>query len=80
VTTQFRAAIIVGFLALLVAPMAARADDKAAEEERGRQACMTDAQTYCGQFFPDRDAVGHCLKRNSKRISAACRVLIRNFK
>jgi hypothetical protein len=80
VTTQFRTAIIAGLIALLVAPMTARAQDKAAEEERGRQACMTDAQTYCQQFFPDRDAVGHCLKRNSKRISVACRKMIRNFK
>jgi hypothetical protein len=80
VTTQFRVAIVAALIGLLIAPMAARAEDRSDDEERGRQACMADAQTYCGQFFPDRDAVGHCLKRNSKRISAACRVLIRDFK
>ncbi len=81
--THFRVALIAGLLALTIAPMTARADraqDKAAEEERGRVACTQDAQKYCSQFFPNRDDVGHCLKRNSKRISVACRVLIRRFK
>ncbi len=82
-TAHFRVAIIAGLLALTVAPMTAfadRASDKAAEEERGRVACTTDAQTYCSQFFPDRDQVAHCLMRNSRRISKACRIVLRNFK
>ena len=80
---HFRVALIAGLLALTVAPVAARADraqDKAAEEERGRVACTTDAQTYCSQFFPNRDDVAHCLIHNSRRISKACRVVLRNFK
>jgi hypothetical protein len=82
VTGHFRIALIAG-LFVLVTPMAAyadRAQDKAAEEERGRVACTTDAQTYCSQFFPDRDQVAHCLMRNNRRISKACRVVLRNFK
>ena len=70
-------------MALMLTPMTARADkaqDKAAEEERGRIACTTDAQTYCSQFFPIRDDVAHCLQRNSKRISKDCRTSLSHFK
>lgn len=63
-----------------MAAHADRAQDKAAAEERGRAACTQDAQVYCSQYFPDRDEVGHCLKRNSKRLSEACRIMIRQFK
>lgn len=82
-TAHFRIAFIAGLLALSLAPITAYADktqDRAAEEERGRAACTQDAQVYCSQYFPDRDQVGHCLKRNSKRLSAACRGMIRHFK
>lgn len=82
-TAHFRITLIVGLLALTLAPMTARADraqDRAAEEERGRAACTQDAQVYCSQYFPNRDEVGHCLKRNSRRLSEACRVMIRRFK
>jgi hypothetical protein len=83
VTAHFRIALIAGSLALTLAPMTAhahRAQDKAAAEERGREACTQDAQMYCSEYFPDRDKVGHCLKRNSKRLSEACRIMIRRFK
>jgi hypothetical protein len=81
VTAQFRAAFIAGLFALTITPMTAHAaQDKAALEERGREACTIDAQTFCSQFFPIRDQVAHCLMRNRGRISKACRTVLRNFK
>jgi hypothetical protein len=41
---------------------------------------MTDAQTVCGQFIPDRDRVAHCLMANRRRISPACRAALKHFK
>lgn len=41
---------------------------------------MTDAQTYCSQFFPLREEVAHCLQRNRLLISEACRNALANFK
>lgn len=70
---QIRIVIVLGLLAL--APIAARAD-----EQQDRQACMADAQTFCGQFIPDREHVAHCLIANRRRISVACRVALKRFK
>jgi type II secretory pathway component PulL len=58
-----------------LAPGTARAD-----EQEDQNACMADAQTYCGQFIPDRERVAHCLMANRQRISAACRVALKKFK
>ena len=60
---------------VMLAPMAARADD-----QQDRDACMSDAQVYCGEFIPDRERVAHCLMENRKRISLACRDAIKHFK
>jgi hypothetical protein len=70
---QIRIVIVLGLLAL--AQIAARAD-----EQQDRQACMADAQTFCGQFIPDREHVAHCLIANRRRISVACRVALKRFK
>ena len=60
---------------LTLAPVAVRAD-----AQQDQDACMMDAQTYCGQFIPDRERVAHCLMSNHSRISVACRVAMRHFK
>jgi len=60
---------------LVFAPAAARADT-----QEDQAACMADAQTFCGQFIPDRVNVAHCLIANRNRISPACRVALRRFK
>ena len=51
-----------------------------ADQQQDQNACMTDAQVYCGQFIPDRVQVAHCLMANRQRISVACRVALKNFK
>jgi hypothetical protein len=64
-----------GLFWLALAPAGARADEQA-----DKNACMTDAQVYCGQFIPDRVRVAHCLMANHRRISPACRQALRHFK
>jgi hypothetical protein len=59
----------------LAAPVAAMADD-----QQDQSACMMDAQTFCGQFIPDRVRVAHCLMANRSKITPACREAIRHFK
>lgn len=66
---------LVGLLCLTLAPMAAWAD-----AQQDQNACMTDAQIFCGQFIPDRVRVAHCLMANHRRISVACRVALKHFK
>ena len=65
--------LLLGWLAF--APAGARAD-----EQTDKNACMTDAQVYCGQFIPDRERVAHCLMSNRRRISVACREALKHFK
>ena len=60
---------------LAFAPIVARAD-----AQQDQNACMSDAQIYCGQFIPDRVRVAHCLMANRRRISPACRQALRHFK
>lgn len=59
---------------LMVASGAARAD-----AQQDQSACIMDAQTYCGQFIPDRVRVAHCLIAHRRKISPACREAIRHF-
>jgi hypothetical protein len=75
VAVQIRLLALFGILWLALAPMMARAD-----EQQDKSACMSDAQVYCGQFFPDRVQVAHCLMANRRRISVACRVALKHFK
>jgi len=72
---QIRIFVGLGLCWLALAPMAARAD-----EQQDQNACMADAQTFCGQFIPDRERVAHCLIANRRRISAPCRIALKHFK
>jgi predicted component of type VI protein secretion system len=73
---KIRIVSVLGVLAL--APIAAQADEQ--QDMQDRQACMADAQTFCGQFIPDREHVARCLIANRRRISVACRVALKRFK
>jgi hypothetical protein len=75
VGTSYRILAVLGLLWLAFAPAGAQADDQA-----DRNACMTDAQVYCGQFIPDRERVAHCLLANRQRVSLACRQALKHFK
>ncbi|HTZ01419.1 MAG TPA: hypothetical protein VMC05_03720 [Xanthobacteraceae bacterium] len=71
---KYYVAVALTFSGLLCVPAAARSD---AQEDQS--ACMVDAQTYCGQFIPDRVRVAHCLIANRRKISPACRQAVRHF-
>jgi hypothetical protein len=75
VTLPIRVLALAGLFCLALAPMAARAD-----AQQDQNACMTDAQIFCGQFIPDRVRVAHCLMANHRRISMPCRVALKHFK
>jgi hypothetical protein len=62
-------------LCTALAPVAAKAD-----AQQDQDACMVDAQTFCGQFIPDRERVAQCLMTNRSRISPACRLALKRFK
>ena len=72
---KFTAAIAFLLLGLAFAPISAKADD-----QQDQSACMIDAQTFCGQFIPDRERVAQCLMANRQRITPACRVALSHFK
>jgi hypothetical protein len=69
-----RFAITSAIFCLVLSPAALRADP-----QDGRQACMSDAFTVCGQFIPDRERVAGCLISNRRRISLACRAALKHF-
>ena len=75
VIMKFRAGFALALLSLTLIPAAGRA-----ETQQDQSACMLDAQTYCGQFIPDRERVAHCLMSNRRQISAPCRVALKSFK
>ena len=61
------AGLMIGLVLTSVAP---------AQEMTPEQACSGDAQSLCGEFIPDRAKVGACLRRNARKISAACRTFV----
>jgi hypothetical protein len=71
---KIRFAITSAIFCLVLSPAALRADP-----QDGRQACMSDAFTVCGQFIPDRERVAGCLISNRRRISLACRAALKHF-
>jgi hypothetical protein len=71
---KYYVAAVLMLSCLVFSPIAARAE---AQEDQG--ACMMDAQTFCGQFIPDRVRVAHCLIANRHKISPACREAVRHF-
>jgi hypothetical protein len=72
---HIRIAVALGLSWLALAPLAARADP-----QQDQNACMTDAEKFCGQFIPDRVRVAHCLMANRHRITPACREALKRFK
>jgi len=79
VAASIRVIIVLGLVWLgsvwpVLAPEAARAD-----QQEDQNACMVDAQTYCGQFIPDRERVAACLMSNHHRISVACRNALTHY-
>jgi hypothetical protein len=72
---QIRILLWLALCWLTIAPMTARADD-----QQDQNACMADAQIFCGQFIPDRVRVAHCLMAQRRRISVACRIGLKRFK
>ncbi len=50
----------------------------AAETREERNACFSDAFRVCWSEVLNRDAVYHCLWKNRRRLSDACRVVMNN--
>ena len=71
---KFCVAAILTVSCLIFAPAGARADG-----QQDQSACMIDAQTFCGQFIPDRVRVAHCLIANRRKITPACREAVKHF-
>jgi hypothetical protein len=40
------------------------------------QACKDDAFRLCGNFIPDRDKVGACLRSHARALSRDCRTVV----
>ena len=72
---KIRLAVALTALGVVLSSFAAKAD-----QQQDQQACMQDAQIYCGQFIPDRERVAHCLIAHRSRISSACRSALKRFK
>jgi hypothetical protein len=68
------AALALATFCITLAPATLRADS-----QDDQNACMNDAFSVCGQFIPDRERVGNCLRANRSRISPACREAIKRF-
>lgn len=64
---------LAGSLALAAVHGSAFAQGGTAEE---RTACMSDAMTYCATAIPDEARIEACLRRQSARISTACRTVL----
>jgi hypothetical protein len=59
------------WLGLALAPAAAQQGTINPE-----QACKDDAFRLCGNFIPDRDKVGACLKSHARALSRDCRTVV----
>jgi hypothetical protein len=46
------------------------------ETAEERQACTTDAQTFCPDDMPDRERVYNCLVKKVNQLSPACKKII----
>ncbi len=62
------------FLGLSLAVMPAGAQER--RQIDPEQACKGDAFRLCGNFIPDRNAVGSCLRRNARALSPDCRTVV----
>lgn len=72
---RFCVAAVLTLCCLISLPAGARAD-----AQQDQSACMIDAQTFCGQFIPDRVRVAHCLIANRRKITPACREAVKHFR
>jgi hypothetical protein len=63
-------AIALAFFALMPATASA-------QSQEDQNACMNDAFNVCGDAIPDRGRVAACLAKNIRRISLACRAVMR---
>jgi hypothetical protein len=55
---------------------AATAFAAAAETREQREACTSDANTYCADDIPDREKVYACLVKQVNQLSPACKKII----
>jgi hypothetical protein len=69
---KIKIAIVLAFFALMPATASAQSQDD-------QNACMNDAFNVCGDAIPDRGRVGACLAKNIKRISPACRAVMKRY-
>jgi hypothetical protein len=67
---KIKIAIALAFFALMPATASAQSQDD-------QNACMNDAFNVCGSAIPDRGRVAACLAKNIRRISPACRSVMR---
>jgi len=67
--------VVLALCCIMPATRVARAD-----AQQDQSACINDAQTYCGQFIPDRLRVARCLMTNRRHIAPACREALKRFK
>ncbi len=67
--------ISLALFCLMLTPVGVKAD-----AQQDQNACMMDAQTFCGEFIPDHVRVAHCLMSNRRKITPACREAVKHFK
>jgi hypothetical protein len=60
----------------LLTGLALMAFTPAAAQMSPEEACKDDAFRLCGNFIPDRDKVGACLRQKSRSLSPACRTFV----
>jgi hypothetical protein len=67
------AGLLLGLALSCLAPLPAAAQQGTINPE---QACRDDAFRLCGNFIPDRDKVGACLRSHARALSRDCRTLV----
>jgi hypothetical protein len=67
------AGLLLGLALTCVAPIPAAAQQSTINPE---QACRDDAFRLCGDYIPDRNKVGACLRSKVRALSRDCRTVI----
>jgi len=65
--------LLLGLALTCLAPIPAAAQQGTINPE---QACRDDAFRLCGNFIPDRDKVGACLRAHARALSRDCHTVI----
>jgi hypothetical protein len=73
VTAIGTAGLLLGLALTCLAPIPAAAQQSTINPE---QACRDDAFRLCGQFIPDRDRVGACLRSRGRALSRDCHTVV----